>query len=127
MLVAQAIEAKDVSTLAINAPAPELDLPGVDGKTYRLDDFADAKVLVVIFTCNHCPYVIGSDEVTRRTAEKFAGKGVKFVGIGPNSAVSHPADSFENMKKIITKSNGFMTARIIREKNQKKKTFGQFT
>ena len=49
-LVIPPVIAKDVSTLEINAPAPELALPGVDGKTYRLDDFADARVLVVIFT-----------------------------------------------------------------------------
>ena len=54
-LVVQSVIAKDVSTLEINAPAPELGLPGVDGKTYQLDDFADSKLLVLIFTCNHCP------------------------------------------------------------------------
>ena len=47
--------AKDVKTLQLAAPAPELNLPGVDGKTYRLADFSAAKVLVVLFTCNHCP------------------------------------------------------------------------
>jgi len=86
------------STLQIGDKAPDFTLPATDGNTYSLSDFQDP-YLVVFFTCNHCPYVIGSDEVTRKSAEAFAGKGVKFVGIGSNSAVSHPSDSFDNMKK----------------------------
>jgi thiol-disulfide isomerase/thioredoxin len=62
-----------------------------------LSDFDDAEVLVIFFTCNHCPYVIGSDEVTRRTAEKFAPKGVKFVGINSNSKNTYAEDNFEHM------------------------------
>jgi peroxiredoxin len=54
-------------------------------------------VLVVFFTCNHCPYVVGSDEVTRATAEKFAPKGVKFVGINSNSKNTYAEDSFDHM------------------------------
>ena len=51
-------------TLQIGEKAPNFELPATDGKTYGLDDFKAAKVLVVLFTCNHCPYVKGSDEVT---------------------------------------------------------------
>ena len=72
-------------TLDMGARAPDFKLPATDGKTYQLADFDDAKVLVVSFTCNHCPYVIGSDEVTRKTAEKFAPQGVRFVGINAKS------------------------------------------
>jgi thiol-disulfide isomerase/thioredoxin len=64
---------------------------------YELSDFNDAKVLVVFFTCNHCPYVLGSDEVTRKTAEKFASLGVRFVGINSNSKHTYPEDDFEHM------------------------------
>ncbi|HTL53496.1 MAG TPA: redoxin family protein, partial [Planctomycetota bacterium] len=49
-------------THSIGASAPDFKLPGVDGKNYSLSDFKAAKLLVVVFTCNHCPYVIGSDE-----------------------------------------------------------------
>ena len=84
-------------TLQIGDSAPNFKLPATDGKTYQLSDFADAKVLVVFFTCNHCPYVLGSDEVTRQTAEKFAPQGVKFVGINANSKETHPEDDFEHM------------------------------
>lgn len=86
-------------TLQIGEQAPDFSLPATDGKTYSLNDFADAKVLVVFFTCNHCPYVIGSDEVTRATANKFKDQGVQFVGINSNSIATKPEDSFENMVK----------------------------
>lgn len=86
------------NTLRIGEKAPSFELPATDGNTYKLEDLND-KYLVVFFTCNHCPYVIGSDEVTRKTAEAFAGRGVRFVGINSNSPVSHPSDSFDNMVK----------------------------
>ena len=84
-------------TLQIGQAAPDFTLPATDGKTYRLADFADAAVLVIFFTCNHCPFVTGSDEVTRRTAAKFAGQGVRFVGINSNSKATHPDDDFPGM------------------------------
>jgi len=84
-------------TLAIGAKAPDFSLPATDGKTYKLSDFKDAKTLVIFFTCNHCPFVLGSDEVTRKTAEKYMKKGVKFVAINSNSEKTHPEDSFTNM------------------------------
>lgn len=86
-------------TLQLGEKAPDFSLPATDGKTYSLADFADANVLVVFFTCNHCPYVMGSDEVTRATAEKYAPHGVKFVGINSNSVATKPLDSFELMVK----------------------------
>ncbi len=84
-------------TLQLGAQAPDFKLPATDGKTYQLSDFDDAGVLVIFFTCNHCPYVIGSDEVTRQTAEKFAPEGVKFVGINSNSKNTYAEDDFEHM------------------------------
>ncbi|GAF84615.1 unnamed protein product [marine sediment metagenome] len=84
-------------TLQIGEAAPDFALPATDGSTYSLGDCADAPVLVIFFTCNHCPFVIGSDEVTRATTEKFAGQGVRFVGINSNSTTTHPDDSFEHM------------------------------
>lgn len=84
-------------TLELGAPAPDFQLPATDGKTYSLADFAAAEVLVVFFTCNHCPYVIGSDEVTRATAEKFAARGVRFVAINSNSKNTYAEDDFPHM------------------------------
>lgn len=84
-------------TLQIGDHAPDFKLPATDGNTYELADFADVDTLVVFFTCNHCPYVVGSDEVTRQTAQKYADKGVKFVGINANSKNTHPNDDFDHM------------------------------
>jgi peroxiredoxin len=84
-------------TLDIGQKAPEFRLPATDGKTYSLADFDAAAVLVVFFTCNHCPFVTGSDEVTRRTADAFAPRGVRFVGINSNSRNTYPEDDFDGM------------------------------
>lgn len=84
-------------TLQLGESAPDFNLPATDGNTYQLSDFDDVPTLVVFFTCNHCPYVIGSDEVTRQTADKFAAQGVKFVGINANSKNTKPGDDFNHM------------------------------
>lgn len=84
-------------TLEIGKTAPDFHLPATDGKAYSLESFRDSKFLVIFFTCNHCPYVIGSDEVTRSSAEKFSGKGVKFVGINSNSKHTYKEDDFDHM------------------------------
>lgn len=84
-------------TLELGERAPDFTLPATDDNSYSLADFADAKALVVFFTCNHCPYVVGSDEVTRETAEKYAPQGVRFVGINANSQATHPDDDFAHM------------------------------
>ena len=84
-------------TLQLGEQAPDLKLPATDGNTYQLSDFDDAEVLVIFFTCNHCPYVIGSDEVTRQAVEKFAPQGVKFVGINSNSKNTYAEDDFQHM------------------------------
>ena len=62
-------------TLQIGDKAPGFKLPATDGRTYSPADFAEAKALVVFFSCNRCPFVLGSDEVTRATVERFRGKG----------------------------------------------------
>lgn len=84
-------------TLEIGNQAPDFELPATDGNSYSLKNFNEAKYLVIFFTCNHCPYVIGSDEVTRATAEKFKNKGVLFVGINSNSKNTYAEDDFSHM------------------------------
>ncbi|NLN29793.1 MAG: thioredoxin family protein [Bacteroidales bacterium] len=86
-------------TLQIGQKALDFTLPATDGKKYSLSDFSSNKFLVVFFTCNHCPYVTGSDEITRATAEKYMKKGVGFAGINSNSEHTYAEDSFENMVK----------------------------
>jgi len=84
-------------TLQIGRPAPDFNLPGVDGKKYSLANFKDAKLLVVVFSCNHCPYVVGSEDRIIRFAKDYAARGVKLVAINSNETVEHPTDSFEHM------------------------------
>ena len=85
-------------TLQIGQPAPDFrDLPGVDGRKYSLDSFKHAKVLVVFFTCNHCPFVIGSEDRILKLHDEFHQKGVGWIGINSNEEVNHPTDDFANM------------------------------
>jgi len=84
-------------TLQIGDEAPAFDLPATDGRHYTLDSFGDADTLVVFFTCNHCPFVVGSDENTRATAEAFKDQGVRFVGINSNSVHVAADDDFDGM------------------------------
>lgn len=88
-------------TLSIGASAPDFKLPGADGKTYSLGDFKNAKLLIVFFTCNHCPYVVNSEERQKKLYADYKGKGVAMVGINANEDQNHPEDSFAKMKTRI--------------------------
>jgi len=90
-------------TLQPGEKAPDFRLPSTEGKEYSLTDFDKFKFLVIFFTCNHCPYVIGSDEITRATSEKYGNKGVGFAGINSNSENTYPEDSFEGMVSRMNK------------------------
>ena len=83
-------------TLRLGQKAPEFNLISTSKEKVSITSF-DSKFLVIFFTCNHCPYVTGSDEVTRQTANKFKDKDVSFVAINSNSANTYQEDSFENM------------------------------
>ena len=77
--------------------APDFSLPGTDGRTHRLADFGDRKALVVIFMCNHCPFVKHvADSLAQLTAE-YMDRGVAVVGINSNDTANYPADSPEQM------------------------------
>ena len=91
-------------TLQIGEKAPEFNLPATNGKNYKLSDFTE-DTTVIFFTCNHCPYVLGSDEITRKTAEKYKSQGVQFIGINSNSKNTYPEDSFPNMVKRMEQYN----------------------
>jgi len=92
-------------TLTLGSKAPDFSLPGVDGKTYSLASFKDAKVLVVLFTCNHCPYVIGSEDRIIKFYNDYAPRGVALVGINSNETEQHPLDSFDHMKERAKERN----------------------
>jgi peroxiredoxin len=84
-------------TLQPGQKAIDFKLLSTEEKEYSLSDFVKFKYLVVFFTCNHCPYVIGSDEITRATANKYSDRGVGFAGINSNSKNTYPEDSYPNM------------------------------
>jgi peroxiredoxin len=86
-------------TLKTGSFAPDFNLIATDGKAYSLSNFSNDRFLVVFLTCNHCPYVKGSDELTKTTALKYQFKKVRFIGINSNSEKTYPEDSFENMIK----------------------------
>ncbi|MCS7006938.1 MAG: redoxin domain-containing protein, partial [Gaiellaceae bacterium] len=81
----------------IEKTAPAFDLPGVDGRNHTLEEYADAPVLVLIQSCNHCPYVLAWEGRINALAKEFADRGVKFVAINSNDAEAYPQDSFEAM------------------------------
>ena len=87
------------STLALGSPAPDFDLPGVDNRRYTLLAFNDKAVLVVIFSCNHCPYV--KDYETRMVSiqRDYSSKGVQLIAINSNDDKAYPEDSFTEMIK----------------------------
>jgi thiol-disulfide isomerase/thioredoxin len=94
-------------TLAIGSQAPDFSLPGVDGKTYTLASFKDARVLAVVFMCNHCPTSQAYEQRIIKLTSDYAPKGVRVVGINPNNpsslrleelGYSDVGDSFEEMK-----------------------------
>ena len=84
-------------TLQLGDKAPDFEnLLSTEGKLYRVQDFNNKSLKVIFFTCNHCPYVTGSDELTRTVAETFKDD-VEFIAINSNSANTYQEDSFENM------------------------------
>jgi peroxiredoxin len=86
-------------TLELGKPAPHFELPGTDGKTYRLADFAASPYLVVCFTCNHCPYVVGNEAREKAFVEKYRPRGLAYVALNSNETKDHPTDSFDNMQR----------------------------
>ena len=82
--------------------AANFSLPGTDGKSYTLDSFSNTKGLVVVFTCNHCPYARAAWPLLIELAEKYKDMGIQFVGINPNNEQEYPEDSFEEMKKRVS-------------------------
>ncbi|MCA9149606.1 MAG: thioredoxin family protein [Planctomycetales bacterium] len=83
--------------LPLGTPAPDFSLVNVDGQTVSLGDFAGAPALLVVFMCNHCPYVIHVAPELARLAAEYQARGVAVVGINSNDVSTHPADSPEQM------------------------------
>jgi peroxiredoxin len=82
----------------LGTPAFDFQLPGVDGNTYSLESFKDKRILVIVFMCNHCPYVKATIQRMMTIQRDYEARGTQWVGINPNDAAAYPEDSFANMK-----------------------------
>ncbi len=92
---------KTSQMLKLGSTAPEFTLTNtIDGKRVSLADFNDKKALLVMFICNHCPYVVHVRGQFKPLAEEFLPKGIGIVAINSNSLETHPQDGPENMKKL---------------------------
>jgi len=87
------------SALEAGDAAPDFELKGVDGETYTLESFADAEALLLVFTCNHCPYAQAKFELLNELSAEY--DDVAVVGINPNDAEEYPDDSFEKMQEFV--------------------------
>lgn len=85
--------------LAIGTQSIAFELPGVDGRHHRLEDYSGKEAVAVIFTCNHCPYVLAWEDRLIALQSEYADKGVQFIGICANDPVKYVTDNFDNMKK----------------------------
>jgi peroxiredoxin len=85
-------------TIALATEAPPFDLPGVDGQQHSLDDYADAPVLAVVWSCNHCPYVQAWEGRMIELQREYADRGFRLVAVNSNDAENYPEDSFDAMK-----------------------------
>jgi peroxiredoxin len=91
--------------LEIGQRAPDFTLPGIDGKDCALASFKEKKVVVVFFTCNHCPYAQAYEDRLISIQRDYADKSVQLVAINSNDAVGYPEDGFDNMVKRAKKKN----------------------
>jgi peroxiredoxin len=92
-----ALDSQDV--LEAGDEAPSFELPGVDGETHSLSEFTDHDALLVVFTCNHCPYAKAKFDEMNRLADEY--DNVAVVGINPNDEEEYPGDDFETMQERV--------------------------
>lgn len=112
----------DSDALDVGDPAPAFDLPGVDGDQHSLDDFGGYDALLVVFMCNHCPYVQAKFETMNRLADDYDDLAV--VGINPNDADEYPEDSFETMVEYADSGDIDITAYLRDESQSTAEAYG---
>jgi len=125
--VAYAQMPEGFTKLTTGDSAPDFDLPGVDDKNHKLADFADAKVLMVLFTCNHCPTAQAYEARLNQLFDNYSDKGLALVAISPNDPLavrldelgySDLGDSLDDMK-VRAKQAGFKFPYLYDGENQK--------
>jgi len=109
--------------LKMDSLNPGFSLTGVDDRTYSLNDFSDKKILIVIFSCNHCPYVQAYEDRIMELQNEFEKDGVQIVAINSNDDVKYPDDSFYEMKKRAAE-RGFNFTYLRDETQELAKVFG---
>src|SRR5580698_722227 len=115
---------KTASTMQpLGQRAPEFSLPDVDGKTVSLSDFAGKRGLLVIFMCNHCPFVIHLRSALAAFAKEYQAKGLGIVGINSNDIGTHPDDSPDRMKAE-AKSAGYTFPYLFDESQAVARSYG---
>ncbi len=96
--------ARTLSTmLPLGTRAPEFALPDINGHTVRLADLSQAQAMLVIFMCNHCPFVKHIIDPLKALIEEYQARGVAVVGINANDVHAYPEDSVDNMKAVARK------------------------
>lgn len=85
-------------SVALGTPAPDFALTGVDDRVHELSEYADKPVLLVVFMCNHCPFVRAVEDRLIALQRDYADRGLQLVGINPNDPARYPEDDFESMK-----------------------------
>jgi peroxiredoxin len=109
-------------TLKTGDSAPDFSLKGIDDEIHSLESYAKNKGLLVIFMCNHCPYVKAKIDAIKQIHEKFS-ENIAVVGINSNDSTEYPDDSFENMKKIANE-NGMKFDYLVDDKQDVAKIYG---
>jgi peroxiredoxin len=103
--------------------APPFALPGVDGRTHTLDEYADAKALALVQSCNHCPYVQAWEGRMSELQREYGDRGFRLVAINSNDADNYPEDSFEQMARR-AKARGFAFDYLYDEPQEIARTLG---
>jgi len=104
-------------------PAPDFELPGIDGRSYRLSEIRGPNGTLVIFLCNHCPYVKAVADRLARDCAELAGHGIASIGVMSNDVVNYPADSPANMK-IFAEQHGFPFPYVYDETQEVARAYG---
>ena len=111
------------SVLRKGSLAPEFDLPGVDGKNHSLSKYAGKKAYLVVFMCNHCPYVKPKMKYLKELQDRYAGKGLQIFGISSNDTKAYGEDDFAHMK-MVAKEKQFKFPYLLDESQDVARAYG---
>lgn len=113
---------ESITKLEAGDEAPPFELRGVDGNRHSLSDFGDYEALLVVFTCNHCPYAIAKFDALNAIADDYSE--VAVIGINPNDSSQHEADSYEKMRELVSEGQIDYDAYLSDETQSVAKAYG---